>query len=123
MVRPILLDIIEIRDSILRVSAVYSEKPEGEQDIPLKTFRGYTYDIEDILGKNNITIYTSEEGEPFNPAKQRALKKIKTPVEELHGRIAESLSSGYDYLGKPILPEKVSVYAYEKPSETEGDKQ
>ena len=110
LVRPILLDIIEIRDSILRMSNVYAGKPEEEQSIPLKVFSDYSYDIQDILEKNNISIYSSEEGDTFNPIKQRALKKVKTPVEELHGKIAESMSSGYEYLGKPISPEKVSVY-------------
>ena len=106
LVRPILLDIIEVRDSI-----------------PLKVFSDYSYDIQDILEKNNITIYSSEEGDAFNPIKQRALKKVKTPVEELHGKVAESMSSGYEYLGKPISPEKVSVYVYEKPSDVEGEKE
>jgi len=116
-----LLDIIEVRDSILRISATYSQKSEEEQNIPLKMFSDYSYDIQDILEKNNISIYSSEEGEAFNPIKQRALKKIKTPVEELHGKVAESLSSGYDYLGKPISPEKVAVYVYEAVNEAEGE--
>lgn len=123
LVRPILLDMIEVRDSILRMSNVYAEKPEKEQSIPLRVFRDYSYDIQDILEKNNISIYFSEEGDEFNPIKQRALKKVKTPVEELHGKIAESMSSGYEYLGKPISPEKVSVYVYEKPSDVEGEKE
>lgn len=123
LVRPILLDMIEVRDSILRMSNVYAEKPEEEQNIPLRVFRDYSYDIQDILEKNNISIYFSAEGDEFNPIKQRALKKVKTPVEELHGKIAESMSSGYEYLGKPISPEKVSVYVYEKPSDVEGERE
>ena len=102
---------------------MYAEKPEEEQSIPLRVFRDYSYDIQDILEKNNISIYFSEEGDEFNPIKQRALKKVKTPVEELHGKIAESMSSGYEYLGKPISPEKVSVYVYEKPSDVEGERE
>ena len=57
LVRPILLDIIEMRDSIIRMSNSFALKPEGEQDVPLKTFSGYAFDIQDILEKNNITIY------------------------------------------------------------------
>lgn len=121
LVRPILLDIIEMRDSILRMSANFASKPEGEKNIPLKTFSDYAYDVQDILEKNNITIYDSKEGDEFNPIKQKAIKKVITPVEELHGRIAESLSSGYEYLGKPISPEKVVVYVYQKPVNEEGD--
>ena len=121
LVRPILLDIIEMRDSILRMSASFAAKPEGEQNIPLKTFSDYAYDVQDILEKNNITIYDSKEGDEFSPIKQKAIKKVTTPVEELHGKIAESLSSGYEYLGKPISPEKVVVYVYQKPVNEEGD--
>ena len=121
LVRPILLDIIEVRDSILRMSANFSLKPEGEQNIPLKTFSDYAYDVQDILERNNIVIYDSKVGDDFNPVKQKAIKKVTTPVKELHGKIAECLSSGYEYLGRPISPEKVVVYVYQKPENTEGD--
>lgn len=121
LVRPILLDIIGIRDSILRISANYASKPEAEQCIPLKTFRDYTFDIQDVLEKNNITIFDTKEGEEFNALKQRAVKRIPTSAEELHGRIAESMSSGYDYMGKTISPEKVAVYIYQKTEMIEGE--
>lgn len=121
LVRPILLDMMEIRDSILRMSANYAAKPEGEQAIPLKTFSDYAYDIQDVLEKNNIAIYDSKEGDEFNPIRQKAVKKVPTPTEEQHGKVAESLSSGYEYLGKTISPEKVAVYVYEKPVTMEGE--
>ncbi len=54
LVRPILLDIIDIRDSIKRVSASFAAKPEEERLIPLKTFSDYTFDIQDVLERNNI---------------------------------------------------------------------
>ncbi len=120
LIRPILLDIIEVRDSILRMSKAFALKPTEEQNVPLKTFSDYSYDIQDILEKNNITIYSGQEGDIFSPIKQRAIKKIMTPVEELHGKVAESLSSGYEYMGKIISPEKVMVYFYEKPKNTEN---
>lgn len=121
LVRPILLDIIEMRDSIIRMSNSFALKPEGEQDVPLKTFSGYAFDIQDILEKNNITIYDSKDGDDFNALKQRVIKKVSTPVEQLHGKIAESLSSGYDYMGRAISPEKVAVYIYQKPEDAEGE--
>lgn len=123
LVRPILLDIIAIRDSIIRMTVAFAAKPEGEQDVPLKTFSDYSYDVQDILEKNNITIYDSKEGDDFSPIKQRAIKKVTTSVEALHGKIAESLSSGYEYMGKPISPEKVVVYVYQKPEVEEGEKE
>lgn len=121
LVRPILMDIIEMRDSILRMSKSYTTKPESEQSIPLKVFSDYAYDVQDILEKNNITIYECAEGDSFSPIKQRAVKKIETSVQELHGKVAESLNPGYDYLGKIISPEKVAVYFYKESEELKGD--
>lgn len=122
LIRPILLEIIEMRNSILRVSKTYAARQVEEQNIPLKVFSDYAYDVQDILEKNNISIYECTEVEPFNPIKQRAIKKVNTPAEELHGKVAESLSPGYDYLGKTISPEKVVVYFYEQQQEQEkGD--
>ena len=123
LVKPILLDIIGIRDSILRLSANFATKPEGEQNVPLKMFSDYAFfDIQDILEKNNIVIYSSQGGESFIPIKQKVIKKVFTEDEELHGKIAESLSCGYDYLGKTISPEKVAVYVYQKNEDVEGEK-
>ena len=114
LVRPILLDIIDVRDSILRMSKSYAAKPEGEQSVPLKVFSDYAYDVQDILEKNNISIYEGSEGDDFVPIKQRPVKKIETAVSELHGKIADSLRPGYDYMGKTISPEKVAVYLYKE---------
>ena len=119
LVRPILLDVIEVRDSIMRVSAAYRAKSEGEQDIPNKTFADYAYDLQDILEKNNVEIYRSQAGDDFTPIKQRAVKKVSTPDQSLHGKIAESISCGYSYNGRTISAEKVSIYYYEKPAEND----
>ena len=113
LVRPILLDIIEIRDSILRISSAHHSKPEGEQNVPLKTFEMYASDVQEILEKNSIEIYKSEINTDFVPVRHRAIKKAPTPDESLHGKIAESLSDGYTYMGKTITPEKIVVYYYE----------
>ena len=114
LVRPILLDIIDVRDSILRISATFMAKPEGEQDIPNKTFSGYAFDLQDILEKNNVEIYRSNSGDSFVPIKQRVIKKVPTDNQELHGKIAESLSCGYVYNGRTISAEKISVYFYDE---------
>lgn len=114
LIRPILLDIIEVRDSIMRVSAAFLDKSEGEQDIPNKTFSGHAFDLQDILEKNNVEIYRSNNGDTFVPVKQRVIKKVATDNQELHGKVAESLSCGYIYHGRTISAEKISVYYYDE---------
>lgn len=121
LVRPILLDVIEVRDSILRIAATYQAKAEGEQDIPNKTFAGYAFDLQDILEKNDVEIYKGQEGDDFTPIKQRVVKKVATSEEILHGKVAESLSCGYSYNGRVISAEKISIYYYEKPIEEKED--
>lgn len=114
LVRPILLDVIEIRDSIMRMAAAYLAKPEGEQNIPNKTFSDYAYDLQDILEKNSVEIYRSKTGDDFTPIKQRVIKKVATTDATLHGKVAESLSCGYSYNGRTISAEKITVYYFEK---------
>lgn len=114
LIRPILLDIIAVRDSIMRNVSIYSGKPEGERDIPNKMFADYAYELQDILEKYNVEVYSSAEGDNFIPMKQRVVKKEIIDDESLHGKIAESLSSGYSYEGRVISNEKVSVYFYKK---------
>ena len=117
LIRPILLDVIEVRDSIIRMATTYLAKPEGEQNIPNKTFSDYAFDLQDILEKNSVKIYRSKTGDDFTPIKQRAIKKVPTADESLHGKVAESLSCGYSYNGRIISAEKITVYYYEKPVE------
>lgn len=116
VLRQVLLDIIEVRDSILRITNFYLKKPEGERDIPNETFAGYALDIQDILEKNGVEIYESIPGDSFSPVKQRVIKKIVTGNTELHSKVAESLSCGYDYNGRTISAEKIAVYYYEEPA-------
>lgn len=117
LIRPVLLDIIDVRDSILRMADAYIKKPDGEQNIPNKTFAEYATNIQDILDKNGVEIYKSNPGDDFVPVKQRAIKKVVTGNKELHGKVAESLGCGYQYNGKPISAEKIVVYYYEEPAE------
>ena len=123
LIRPVLLDIIEVRDSIMRIAETYRKKPEGEQNIPNKMFGDYAYDLQDILEKNNVEIYREDSGDEFVPVRHRAIKKEITYDERLHGKIAESLSCGYSYDGRVISAEKVSVYFYEKENNKEDERE
>lgn len=116
LVRPILLDIIEIRDSLQRVSAAYRSKPEGEQAVPLNTFAGYADELQDLLERNEIEVYRSEAGEAFVPVRHKAVKKVITNEAQLHGTVVTSFGSGYSYGGKVISGEKIAVYCYEAPA-------
>ena len=117
LIRPILLDVISMRDSLIKQLKEHRGKPEGEQQISLQMFETYAFDAEEILERNNIEIYKSEINSDFVPLRQRAIKKVFTDDQSLHGKVAESIIDGYSYQGKAIAPEKVAVYVYEPKQE------
>jgi molecular chaperone GrpE (heat shock protein) len=112
LTRPILLDIIQIRKSMMRISSVPQNKEE--RTIPLKTFETYIFEIQEILERNNIEMYRCEPGTDFVPIRQRVTEKIPTPHKRMHGKVARTLSEGYEYMGKTITPEQVTVYSFEQ---------
>lgn len=113
ILRPVLADLCEVRDSICRVANAYRQR--GEEQLPLQVFADYSLDLEDILSKNQINVIRSETGSELQPLKQRAIKKQETQEKELHGKVAESLTDGYVYeTGRVLVPEKVSIYFYKE---------
>lgn len=122
LIKPVLVDVLEMRDSILRTAAVYKTKAPEEQAIPLKLFSNYAYDLQEILEKNGIEIYGGEAGGDYIPLRQRVVKKLPTTDPELHGKVAQVLAEGYMNGDKVLSPEKVAVYIYEEPK-TDGSAQ
>lgn len=67
-----------------------------------------------------LPVYSLAEFAEVVKGEGQGLKKVPTGEEELHGKVAASLSDGYSYNGRTLSPEKVAVYTYEKPvQETE----
>lgn len=114
LLKPLILELIDLRESILKMSAFYLNKPEGEQAIPNATFADYAEDISDILEKYDVEVIKSISGDDCISGKHKILKTVPTDKESLHKKIAESLSSGYMYNGRVIFAERVNVYKFEE---------
>lgn len=97
----------------LKSFGVMSEEEKSE------ILQSYIEEVEIILENNDIEIYeTNIENDSYvDVKKQKIIKKIETPYEQLHGKIENVLSSGYKYKDKIISPEKVEVNIYKKPEE------
>jgi len=121
LLKPLILEIIDLRESILKMSAFYLKKPEGEQAIPNATFADYAEDISDILEKYDVEVIKSNSGDDCVSLKHKILKTVPTDKESLHKKIAESLSSGYMYNGRVIYAERVNVYRFEEGTGTSKD--
>lgn len=116
LVKPLILDLINMRESMKKGVGNFREKTDEEK---LKLLQSYIEEIEIILENNDIEIYETENGKniEFDAKRQKIMKKIKTSDEELHGKIYNISSSGYMHKGRVILPEKVEVYIHNKDEE------
>jgi molecular chaperone GrpE (heat shock protein) len=113
LVRPVLLDVIHIRDNMHRMEADLNKKyPEGM--VPIKTFSEYSVDLADLLEEHGVEIFEEKTGAPFIPVKQKVINRLVTNEEDRSGIIARSISSGYIYNGQVISPQRVDVYYFEE---------
>lgn len=118
LIKPVLVDISTMRNSMLQLCDFYSKK--DETNIPLDQFETYTDDLKEILEKNTVVVYKSNVGDRFDPHRQKMVKRLTTPVEELDKTVASITGEGCEYNGQVICFENVEVYFYKKPIE-EGE--
>lgn len=109
----VLYDIVDIREIMLSQARFLREK-KGENSISIEEFESYADDIRDILEKHDVTIYKGEIGEENIAVRQKIVRKAETEDDNLVKKVAESLSYGYEYGGKVLYPEKISVYVKKK---------
>jgi molecular chaperone GrpE (heat shock protein) len=113
LVRPVLLDVIHIRDNMHRMEADLNKKyPEGM--VPIKTFSDYGVDLADLLEEHGVEIFEEKTGTPFIPVKQKVINRLVTYEKDRSGIIARSIGSGYIYNGQVISPQRVDVYYFEE---------
>lgn len=113
LVRPVLLNVIHIRDDMHRMETDLNKKyPDGM--VPIKTFSDYNIDLADLLEEHGVEIFEEKTGTPFIPVKQKVINRLVTNEKDLSGIIGRSLSSGYIYNGQVISPQRVDVYYFEE---------
>lgn len=106
-----IMDIIKIIDNIRKLTAHYAAMDPSEIDPAklLDILKTIPSDLEDLFSWQGIKPFSSV-GAPFAPNRQKVLKKIETTDEQKNKTIAESLRPGYEWEGKILRPEMVSVY-------------
>ena len=114
--KPLLGDVIEIADDLHRMIRAYESK--RDDNIPatklLSILEIYESDIEDILDKYGVNVFSCEEQE-FNPKRQKIVRVIETSDASQNHLIAERVSKGFEMGDKLIKPERVNVYKYSVP--------
>ena len=116
LIKPFVIDLINIRESIRRNLINFTELTEENK---IELLRSYSEEIEISLENNDIEIYETnlEEDNSLNTQKQKIVKQTEVSEKELHGKVIKAISNGYKYQGKVIFPEKVEVSVYKEKEE------
>jgi len=115
--RPIFIDLIQLHDDIGKMAraVVSSGDNDGEAEADKRgvgfreTLESIQVAIEDVLYRQGVEPYRNE-GDAFDPRRQRALTTVPTDRDELAKTIAERLRPGFQAGDKIIRSELVSVY-------------
>lgn len=123
MVRPLILDIIQLMDDLGKLSHFHraQESQQLNPDKLLQQLEGIPSDMEDILYRQGVEPFMCEQ-DTFDPTRQRSLKTEITTNQDQDKTIAQRLRPGFVWDGKLLRPEMVSVYVY-KPEVSSDNKE
>ncbi|AGA26180.1 nucleotide exchange factor GrpE [Singulisphaera acidiphila] len=114
VLRPIFVDLIQLHDDIGKIAEAQGEGDgNGEASRYLGLMRGFQQGIEDILYRQGVEPYL-QEGESFDPRRQRAVATVVTEDAALNKQIAARHRKGFQAGDRVIRAEIVSVYALKK---------
>lgn len=113
ILRPVIMDLISMHDdmsSLLTHAAEVNDPSESEINLR-RSLLTFLETISEILERNGVTSY-SEVNTAFVAQRQRAIKVIHTPDIEQDGLTAERLRCGFEYSGRVLRPEIISVFKH-----------
>ncbi len=111
LLRPVFSDIIKVMEDNKKLRSVKLETGEFDFARLRNAFEGALLDLEDLLSRNGVEAFTSE-GDIFDSGRQKILKVVETSDKELNGKISERHRCGYEWEGRILRPELVSVFKH-----------
>ncbi len=122
IMQPLLMDIIALREDMLKTVSWLEKKSPEERIVSLEDFAEYPKgELSWLLEKYDVNSYQSEAGSEFSAHRHKAVKTLATDKKDEHGKIAFSLSNGYKYNDRVIYTERVVRYVYEEPNAAETE--
>jgi molecular chaperone GrpE len=115
MLRPIFLDLIQLHDDGGKMAEAALAEETADPRRWAEIVRGFQQGIEDILYRQGVEPF-GEEGDAFDPRRQRAVATVPTEDPTQNKTIAGRVRKGFQASDKVIRPELVAVYAVKKPS-------
>lgn len=126
LIRPVVMDIINVIDDITKLVDNHKAKPCSELD-PLKLIKqmdDISSDLEDILARQGVESFDSKQPE-FDPRSQRIIKTDVTADQSKNRTISKKIHKGYEWDGKVLRQELVNVFVYkpglENPEENKNE--
>jgi len=108
--KPIFLDLIQLHDDLGKMIEARSEEDPDRAAILRGALESVRTAIEDILYRQGVEPFRNE-GEEFDPRRQRAVTTVATQEAELNKTIAARIRPGFQAGERMIRPEIVSVFA------------
>ena len=115
----IVMDIVKVADDIRKWLAYFRSLEVSQRD-PRKLFRyleGIPSDLEDVFYWHGVKPFSNQEG-PFDPTRQRAIKKVPTSDPTLDKCVAYNIRPGYEWETKVVRQEMVAVYVNQDAGES-----
>ncbi|NOY68719.1 MAG: nucleotide exchange factor GrpE [Deltaproteobacteria bacterium] len=106
-------DVIKVIDDIRKFKRHYDDMPPTAEnmDSALNFLEGIASDIEDLFSWQGVVSFRCDECS-LDTGRQRVINKIECDDPALDRMVAESIRPGYEWDGRVIRPEMVSVYMY-----------
>lgn len=112
LVKPILQDVITVREHLLKVSADRRQNPPAEQVIDLGTFESFADDLAQVLEDNEVEIRRSTAGAEYEPQWHQVVGKVDTTDPDAHRTLATATGDAYSFQGRALARQRVTVFDY-----------
>lgn len=115
--RPLVHGMIRLHDDIGKLLAALRTKSTDEltPDRFFSLLEGIQEDVEIVLSQNGVAAYR-EPSSPFDPRRQRVLRKVGTAEEALAGTVAESIRPGFEQGTEILEKERVATFEFVQPT-------
>lgn len=120
IMRPLFFDLIEMHDDLTNLLK-YHMNGESGSDIASKLLRSvasFQDTIESILERHGVIAF-NEPGDQFVPQRQRGLRAEITDDPTKDRLVYEHLRKGFEYEGRVLRPESVSLYKFSASTSSE----
>lgn len=109
----LIMDLIKVIDDARKMASHFKARDLSAEEQPklLRALEDVAQDLEDVFQVQGIIPFIADD-DRFNPNRQRVVRKIDTDEPSKDKTVAESIAPGYEWDGKVIRREMVSVYSY-----------